>query len=139
VDTNLENIAAARLEGLSVVPGSVISHFMMEETDLSGLGKFLALTPNDEVNALAAMQYQRAFSRTDVFQLAPDPRSSAREEKVSRELQGRVLFSPTATYAELMRRVEEGWVIRKTALTAGFGFGEFVRMQTAEGGIPLFV
>ena len=97
VDTNHSHITAARLQGLSVMHGSVLSRYVIEEMQLAPIGRFLALTSNDEVNALAAMQYQRSFSRTDVYQLAPAPRSK-RQEKVAGELRGRVLFGPEMTY-----------------------------------------
>jgi NhaP-type Na+/H+ or K+/H+ antiporter len=137
VDTNLENIAAARLQGLRVMPGSVISRFVMEEVQLSDLGRFVALTPNDELNALAAMQYQRTFSRQDVFQLAPGAKPSARQEKIAGDLRGRLLFSPETTYALLARAAEAGWSIRKTPLTATFALHEF--LKTKGEAVPLFV
>jgi NhaP-type Na+/H+ or K+/H+ antiporter len=137
VDTNLGHIAAARLQGLPVLPGSVISRLVMEEVEFSGLGGFLALTPNDELNALAALQYQRTFSRQNVFQLAPDPRSSARQEKVAVELRGRVLFSREVTYGALERLAEAGWVIKKTALTEAFTFQRFLEGKGV--GMGLFV
>ncbi len=138
VDTNREHIATARLQGIPVLHGSIISGFVMEEAQLSPLGRFMALTPNDELNALAAIQYQRTFSRSDVFQLAPDPRSSARQEKISGELRGRLLFSKELTYGALEQRIQSGYSIKKTPLTAEFTFQEFNKVQSSDV-IPLFV
>ena len=123
---------------MPVLHGSVISRFVMEDAQYSPLGRFLALTPNDELNALAAMQYQRTFSRTDVFQLAPDHRSSARQEKIAGDLRGRVLFSAELTYGILEQRARAGHAIKKTALTAEFTFQEFFKTQGADA-IPLFL
>jgi hypothetical protein len=138
VDTNRENIAAARLSGLPVLHASVLSHVVIEETQLAPIGRFLALTSNDEVNALAAVQFQRTFTRSEVYQLAPVPRSSERQEKVSRELRGRVLFAPDVTYDVLESRILAGHTIKKTGLTAGFTFGDFKKISEMEA-IPLFV
>ncbi|HVX85868.1 MAG TPA: sodium:proton antiporter [Phycisphaerae bacterium] len=138
VDTNRAQISAARLEGLPVLYGSVLSTFVIEQTQLSPIGRFLALTPNDEVNALAVMQFQRAFSRTEVYQLPPSPRSTAREEKIGWELRGRVLFGPELTYARLEERVAAGYVIKKTPITADFSFERFKALYAGEA-TPLFV
>ena len=34
-----------------------------------GIGKLLALTPNDEANTLSARKYEKAFGRAQVYQL----------------------------------------------------------------------
>jgi NhaP-type Na+/H+ or K+/H+ antiporter len=138
VDTNRENIAAARLQGVQVLLGSVLSQYVMDETQLMPIGRFLALTSNDEVNALATMRYQRVFSRSEVYQLAPVPRTTARQETVSGEMQGRVLFSSEITYGMLEQRIENGHVIKKTPLTAEFSYEEFKKTNDPEV-IPLFV
>ncbi len=137
VDTNRENINAARMQGLPVLQGSVLSHFVMDELQLATIGRFLALTANDEVNALAAIQFQRMFSRADVYQLATAPRSR-RQEKVAGELRGRELFGPGATYDFLEKRVQSGQVIRRTPLTAEYGYPEF-RNNGGRDSVALFL
>jgi hypothetical protein len=57
--------------GLAVLHCSVLSRFAVEETQLTAIGRFLAMPSNGEVNALATVQYQRVFSRKEVYQLAP--------------------------------------------------------------------
>ena len=138
VDTSWENTAAARLHGIPVLHGSVLSRFVADETQLSPISTFLALTPNDEVNALAAMHYQRVFSRSDVYQLAPAPRTSARQEKVSHELRGRLLFSPDTTFPALEARLAAGQTFKKTLLTPEFTYERFQQSATPDT-LPLFV
>jgi len=138
VDTNRENIAIARMQSLSVLHGSVLSRFVVDQTQLTSIARFLALTANDEVNALATLQYQRSFSRSEVYQLAPASRTSARQEKISWELRGRMLFGPTLTYELLEQRVEAGFVIKKTAITADFPLEKFKEVYGQEA-IPLFI
>ena len=36
---------------------SIGSEFVQEEIDLGGIGRLLAMTPNDEVNTLASMGF----------------------------------------------------------------------------------
>ncbi|MCZ7528444.1 MAG: cation:proton antiporter [Acidimicrobiia bacterium] len=78
VDNDRANVVAARLAGFPSVYGSVLSDRALDEVDLGGIGRMLALTPNDEVNALAAQQFVPIFGRKNVFQLAPGPRRPGR-------------------------------------------------------------
>ena len=68
-DTNWENLAAARLEGLPTYHGNVLSEEARDELELTGIGRLVALTPNQEVNALAAMHFIEFFGRSEVYQV----------------------------------------------------------------------
>ncbi len=70
VDTNYRHVAAAAMEGLPSQCASIISEYM-EEIDLAGLGRLLAVTPNDDLNTLAAMEFAPVFGRAEVYQLSP--------------------------------------------------------------------
>ena len=49
VDSNWANVTAARRMGLQTHYGNVLSETAEDEIDLHGIGRLLALTPNDEV------------------------------------------------------------------------------------------
>ena len=70
VDTNRVNLSQAKMEGLPVYYGNVISDYIMNEIELTGIGRMLALTPNPEVNSLAALHFSKIFGRNEVFQLS---------------------------------------------------------------------
>ena len=72
VDTNRHNIAAARMAGLKTCQASILSEHVQEELDLSDIGRLLAMTPNDDVNSLAAMELTDVFGRDSVYQLTPE-------------------------------------------------------------------
>jgi hypothetical protein len=63
IDTNYANVAAARMDGLPAECASILSEEVREEFDLFGIGRLLAMPPNDEVNALAAREFAHAFGR----------------------------------------------------------------------------
>ena len=44
VDTNIENVLLAKEEGLTIIHGSILSHKLIEEFEVSGYGKLLAMT-----------------------------------------------------------------------------------------------
>jgi NhaP-type Na+/H+ or K+/H+ antiporter len=137
LDTNFSNVQSARLMGLEAYYGSATSD-VRENLKLDGIGRLLALTSNSEVNALAAIQFIDEFGRAEVYQLPIPPRQGQREEGVSRDLRGRLLFSLEATFAELSHLFNEGAVIKATPLTREFTYQAY---QTLYGGssLPMFL
>ena len=126
VDTNHPNTAAARMAGLPTAFASVGSEFVQEEIDLGGIGRLLAMTPNDEVNTLAAMGFVERFGQAEVYQVATAEATSERKEKVGAYQQGRILFDKPVTLHELEERFAAGAVLKKTAISPDFTFDDFV-------------
>jgi len=138
VDTNRENIQQARIEGLPVMVSSVLSSYVVDHTELTAIGRLLALTPNAEVNSLAAMHYSRYFSRAEVYQLASPQETSERKERVSSELQGRMLFGKDASFEALQERIDQGAVVKKTHITKEFSIKAY-RAMYGPGAIEMFL
>ncbi len=132
VDTSRENLLAARLDGLPVTYGSILSQFVLDRTELSNIGRLLALTPNEEVNSLAALQFGRVFGRSEVFQLGASTGDSERAEKVSQQLRGRPLFAKGITYARLEEMMDRGAQVRKTLLTKDFDFRQYTVVNAGQ-------
>ena len=134
-DTNYANIAQARQEGLPTFYGNLLSEFSDDEVNLRGIGRLLALTSNDEANALAANKYTREFDSADVFQLQP---SGGSERKlVGGEQRGRLLFHHGTTYAELEHMLSRGAKLKKTKITEKFRLADFQELY-GEDYIPMF-
>jgi NhaP-type Na+/H+ or K+/H+ antiporter len=136
VDTNRSEINKTRLAGLPTFYGSIIAPDVLEKLDLSGLGKLLALTPNDEVNSLAALRFTRVFGRSNVYQLPPLTTGKTASDVVP-ELRGRPLFGESHHFATLADRLEKGETIKKTLLTPEFDAKAFT--QTHPDAVPLFL
>lgn len=135
-DSNWRNVTAARQAGLLAYYLNVLSEGAMEDLELSGVGRLLALTPNDEVNALAALRFEEIFGRSGVFQLPPTG-SDIGDGSVAKHLGGRILFGKDATHATISDRVEHGAVIKKNRLTEEFGYEAF--QARYEDALPLFL
>ncbi len=139
-DSNWANVTAARRQGLRTCYTNVLTEGALEEIEieLDGVGRLLALTPNDEVNALATLHFADLFDRSQMFQLAPE--ASEREHRqrgIPRHLRGRFLFREDATHAYLTRRFQQGAVIKRTRLTEEFDLEAF-HAQYGDSAIPLF-
>ncbi len=138
VDTNRANIMAARLAGLPAHCASVLSEYIVDEVDLGGLGRLMALTPNDEVNALATLHFMEIFGRAEVYQLSPKEITHKRRETVSPPLRGRLLFGSGMTYARLNQRFRDGAVVKTTKLTEKFDYAAF-QARYSNQAVPLFL
>ncbi len=136
VDTNRRNLMAARMEGLPTLAGNVLSDYVHNNSDLHGLGRLLAMTSNDEVNALAALEFQDVFSRAEVYHLVSDADRNQRQ-LTPQHLQGRLLFNAQATFSNLEQRFADGAQIKKTPLTPEFGYPEYQQIY-GDNAWPLF-
>jgi NhaP-type Na+/H+ and K+/H+ antiporter len=139
VDTNRGDVLRARMAGIQAVHGSILSEQVVEEIHLSGIGKMLALTSNDEVNALAVLHFSELLDRQELYQLVPYQTEKGGEQNFSpKHLRGRFLFSDTMYYADLRKRFYSGAVIKSTKLTKDFTYENF-KTHYEDKAIPLFV
>lgn len=105
---------------------------------MSGIGRLLAITSNDEVNSLATRHFAELNGRSEVYQLPPSGELLDGKEVVSRHLRGRRLFAPQATYAHLDDRFDAGAVAKRTPLTKEFDLTSYHKLYGADA-IPLFL
>ena len=139
VDGNWKNVAQARQGGLNAHYLNILKEAAFEDLELDGIGRFLALTSNDEVNALATVHASEVFDRSSVYQLPPESaEEGGKLGEMPRHLQGRRLFDPAATCSEITRRFEQGATVKRTGLTEEFGLEEFLE-HYQEKALPLFV
>ena len=123
-DTNPGNVRQARTLGLDAYYGSLLSA-NAEDLTLEGIGNLLALTPNDEANAMSARRYQREFGADHVFQLQPE-RQSERTQLQEKE-RARSAFAGAPTFADLQERYRAGARVRATPLTENYTLADFRR------------
>jgi Trk K+ transport system NAD-binding subunit len=119
IDSNSINVREARLRGLDAAQGDLLSDFVETNIDLSGIGRLLALTHNDEANTLACKHFEDEFGSSQVYQLPPDL-ANRRNPNPNLPQLGRLLFAQNATYQRLDRLLAEGAVIKRTQVTDQF-------------------
>ncbi len=137
VDTNYSNTAAAWMEGVPAYHGSVLSEGALKDIEMSGLGRFIALTPNDQVNTLAAQRMTRVFGRASVYRLA-ERASAEGEHEEHPEGEGRVLSGAKATYRAITGIWAKNGGVQVTPLSADYTLADF-REEHGENAVPLFV
>jgi NhaP-type Na+/H+ or K+/H+ antiporter len=141
IDSNRANVNEANLAGLHAHYANVLSEDIQGTLDLDEIGKLLALTPNDEVNALAAQGFSEVFGKQNVFQLAPKPELPTKQDgddRIRRYLRGRILFGARATFEFVDERVEGGAVVKATTISDEFTYDNFIEMY-GEDALRLFI
>jgi CPA1 family monovalent cation:H+ antiporter len=124
VDTNFRHVSLARQQGLEARCASVVSEYM-EDIDLGGIGRLMAVTPNDDLNTLAVLEFAPLFGRAQVYQLPFREVAAARRE-ASFQIRGRYLFDKNATHSNLSHRTSNGAQVKKTKITEEFTFEDFL-------------
>ena len=110
IDTDPYNVTRAIANGLTARRMSALAEEAVHDLDLRGIGRMLAITSNDEVNALATGKFARVFGRREVFQLAPGKRRSG-HAAVPEEYLGRIVGIDGLTFSSLDDRTRQGWKV----------------------------
>ena len=132
LDTNYNNVARAKLDGLSAVRANILSEYVEDELELTGLGQLVTTTPNDEVNSLAAHHFIHVFGSENVWQVAPIDDDDHHQTAVASHLRGRICFPSRPQFNRLERFAAEGAVIKKTTITEQFTFEHFQKIYGEE-------
>ncbi len=139
VDNNRDNIKKAKMDGLKTYYGSATSDYIVDEIDYYGLGKVLSLTPNDEVNALASLNFSKIFDGNQVFQLPSFNSGKDGKKEVAKELKGKILFGKQYNAVYLNDLMRQGYVIKTSKITDQFRYEHFNEKYGANIIVPLFI
>ena len=138
VDTNYSNVAAAKLLGLNASRANILSEYVGEELDFSGIGQLVAATPNDEVNSLAGNEFTHVFGRANAWQIAPGDKNAHHTTAVASRWRGRICFVGSPTFGDLIDLERSGAVVKKTQITGVFRFADFLEKH-GEDAVILFL
>lgn len=140
LDTNWYNIRQGRMQGIDAYYGNALSDEVLEDLELTGVGRLLAMTPNNEVNSLAAIHFPEVFSRSDIYQLPMTEMNDTTSSNTvtPAHLTGRFLFGSQMTYEHLIEKFRNGAIVKATKLTDDFDYDDFNK-QYGDQAIPLFL
>ncbi|MDB4491866.1 NAD-binding protein, partial [bacterium] len=140
VDTNQENVKESRLAGLNAVRFNIVSEAVVEELNLAGIGRLLAVTPNDESNSLAAFEFSHRFGRRNIFQLSTEDKPDKLErDRMSQEFQARYPFEGMPSFAHMHTLYERGFVFKKTRVSDQFNETEFRKLYGEEAVVMFMI
>ena len=141
VDTDPYSVTRSVALGLPARRLSVLTEEATHGLDLRGIGRIVAMTSNDEVNALATSRFARVFGRRETFQLAPSEKR--RNGALPEDLLGRIVGIKGLDYATLDERSRQGWRVRASpaheAIAAAAEAGTFIPIARVFEGQLSFV
>jgi NhaP-type Na+/H+ or K+/H+ antiporter len=133
VDTNFSNVTQAKLEEITAYHGSILSEHLVNEMNLNGIGRMMALTSNDEANSLAALNLREIFGSGELYQLPPGSQKTGNEVDFSpSHLRARFLFGKGIDFKQINDLFSEGWIIKSTRITKSFTFKNFQKHYNSD-------
>jgi NhaP-type Na+/H+ and K+/H+ antiporter len=131
VDTNKQSINEARMHHIPCVEASILDDSILDELEDRKIGRFLAVTPNDDLNVLAVNKYKTVFGRSKVYRLFPQDVTHQQHLEIP------TLFSAGMTYTQLVNHMISGYSVAAIKLNDGEELRDIL-MQYDEPVIPLF-
>ena len=139
VDSSYANWRETRMRGIPVECASVLSEHILEETDLSGIGRLVAATPSNEVNALAVQEYTSVFESKNVFQMAPWDINAGKRTSVSEHSLGRLVASEDLPHVRIRNGYRQGAEVKTTLITDEYTIEDFYEKYGVDNAAVLFV
>ena len=137
VDSHWNKLKSARLAGIPVHYGQILSDASYAVLDLSQISSVIAATPNEAYNTLVCTHFMPEFSRHHVYQLRVDSLSDQHE--LSGSLKGRHLFDDKTLYHTLIARTHQKWRFHKTKFSESYSFENYLESETGTGITVLLV
>ncbi|ORE87444.1 sodium/hydrogen exchanger [Oceanococcus atlanticus] len=139
VDSSWHRLREARLNGIPVQYGEILSEELQQGLELGSVNCLLAATSNDAYNALVCRHFSQELGPDRVFQLPMyAAEESHKRRKVAKPLTGVMAFSEDSQYEELWRRHFQGWSFSKTRITSTYDWENFLADVSGES-IPIGV
>ncbi len=137
-DTDWDKVAKANLEGLPTYLGNPMSEHADRHLNLIGIGRMLALAPQESVNLAAVLHYRLELGKNNVYlvQAKPIDEPSVKQRK-SAYRWGKLLFGEEVSYASLAEALKAGASIKTTKLTENFGLADLFATHGQQT-LPLF-
>ncbi len=126
-DTNWRRLRGARLDGLNVFYGEVLSENADHRLDHSSFEHLIAATPNDAYNALVCVEFAPELGRHRVFQISGQDQEDVDPAAISFTARGRTISTHGRSFDVLTRDWWSGWRFRSTTLSDSYSFEDFMR------------
>lgn len=120
VDGVYRRLKAARMEGIDVYYGEILSEHAEHTLETHHLGHLLCATPNDFYNALVCNALGPEFGRHRSLQLPTSEEADKESRRLAPDQRGHLAFGEDCSYEWLQERLDDGWVIQRTRISEEF-------------------
>jgi CPA1 family monovalent cation:H+ antiporter len=113
------------MAGMEAICANILNEHVQEDLPLSGIGRMMAMTQNDEVNSLAIRECRSLFDRSHLFQLSFNVANTHHRRGMTKNLMGRELFGKGMTFSVIRELHQLGATFKATPLSDAFTFDSF--------------
>ncbi|MFP4496046.1 MAG: cation:proton antiporter [Halochromatium sp.] len=138
VDNAWHRLRSARLAGVPVYFGELLSEHAEYALELGAYGTLLAASNNDSYNALVCAHFAPGLGTQKVFQLANSETDTTAARRPAPAARGRTAFSREVQYEDLQRHWYQGWGFHGTRISESFDL-KAMHSALPKGAIPLLV
>jgi hypothetical protein len=135
-DNSWHRLRPARLAGVPVYFGELLSEQAETSLELGEMGSLLATTSNDAYNALLCAHYAAELGRHRVYQLPAE--EVAEHRRPGPTARGLTAFADGVQFEDLERNWYGGWTFQRTSITEDYGQEAFLA-ALPEDAVPLLV
>ena len=130
-DSSRNDVVEARMAGLKVYYGNPVSEDAENNMDIIGLGKMMAIGPDEDENLLMCAHFTHEFGKRNIYCLstASDEQKKSQKHQVRREYRGYTLFGSKVTYAYCASLLAMGSKFLSTKLTEEFQFEDLKKQH----------
>jgi hypothetical protein len=125
-DSSWHNLRPARLAGVPVFYGEILSEFAEESVEIAHIRTMLVATSNDAYNALVCTAIAPEIGRQKSLQLAMGSGAEEDPKALSRPRRGDVAFTEDADFEKLWRLLVRGWKFSRTRISESYTYEDFL-------------
>ncbi|MCA0988827.1 cation:proton antiporter [Guptibacillus algicola] len=137
-DSSWKRLITARKAGVPFYRGEILSEQTEYRLDLTPYEYMLAATELDSYNALVCTTFVPEIGRNNLYQLSLRSDRGDDIEELVHTIGGRIAFKEGATWEHLNRKVESGYVLRKTNITQQYNYDQYLE-EIDEETVQLFI
>ncbi len=137
-DSNWDHIRQSRMLGLDYYYGNPISSHAEDNLSLIGIGRTLALTPDQHFNSVVCMQFAREFGDDKVFCLQKAMASGSEKHAIADDNHVQLFLGEEVSYNQLASLISKGAEIKHTKLSDSFTYQDYLEHHKQNFVIPLF-
>ena len=136
-DSSYAKLRPARMDGVPIYFGEVLSETAEDDLDVSRISYVLAAGDNDYYNALVARELGRTFEYHRTFQVATHGESHNHHRRLGFASRGSFAFDGEIDFPTLALRYGEGWQFHITHGGRDFSHERFDRAVRRAGAVPV--
>jgi NhaP-type Na+/H+ or K+/H+ antiporter len=122
VDGAYHRLKQARMDGIEIYYGEILSEHAEHTLETLHLNHLLAATDNDFYNALVCKTMGRSFGHHRTFQLATHQESRHEPKRLTLQRRGHIAFNAGADFETVNQLLNEGWKVQTTVLSKTYTF-----------------